>query len=59
MSKIDYTNVHDQKCYLIDYLENFLKPGSPIDQIEEEVRKTLTDVAFHEAERLLKKSSKK
>jgi len=52
MEKIDYTFIHNKKCELIKYLEDIGYPVS--EQMEEDIRKILHDIAFNESDRYSK-----
>ena len=49
---IDFTYIHNSKCELFNYLRHFLREGAPEDQIEEEIKKALHDIAFHTRDRI-------
>jgi len=46
--QVDFTYIHNKKCALFSYLENFLKDSSCHEQVEEEISRFGHDMAFHE-----------
>ena len=45
---IDYKYNHDKKCEFFDYIKNFLKDGSPHEQILEELARFILDIVHNQ-----------
>ena len=45
MAKVDYTFNHNRGAEFFDYILNFLEHDAPVDQIHEEIKRLVLDIA--------------